>query len=218
MISVLASLAIVSSSADTILEVNPTDDVWVYPHASDVKDPYLRVWGTDGAAVATNSESAQNLSYSYIRFEVPSKPWENRKVKEVTLTIWHVAEAGWDAEASKNAPLEVRLLNKPFDEKSWNYDLVATVTPNKDKVIAKASADPKAANQQPFAIKFDLLGKVDTAAGEVPAFVPSANDGTLCLALTSKIDPSEQGKSGVYKFYSKDAEKQYRPILRIVAE
>ncbi len=49
-------------AAPQTIELTPTDDIWVYPHASDPeKDGYLRCWGVDGQAVAP--DPAQNEEF-----------------------------------------------------------------------------------------------------------------------------------------------------------
>lgn len=209
MLTVLASL-VLGVGVQT-LEFVPTDDVWVYPHASDPqKDGYLRVWGVDGQAVATDPAQAEEFSYSYLKFDLAKLP-ADAKVKSAILTLTHTLDPTWQASDAKAAPLEARLLKGDFAEKSWDFGLGKTVFPvsGKDAVLG-SFAPTKVDAGQPIKFEIDLL--------KGPAkFVPT--NAKLTIALTSSLDPSAIGNRAVYKFYSKDYDKvEYRPKLTIVIE
>ena len=209
MLTVLASL-VLGVGVQT-LEFVPTDDVWVYPHASDPqKDGYLRVWGVDGQAVATDPAQAEEFSYSYLKFDLAKLP-ADAKVKSAILTLTHTLDPTWQASDAKAAPLEARLLKGDFAEKSWDFGLSKTVFPvsGKDAVLG-SFAPTKVDAGQPIKFEIDLL--------KGPAkFVPT--NAKLTIALTSSLDPSAIGNRAVYKFYSKDYDKvEYRPKLTIVIE
>ncbi|MBC8065469.1 MAG: hypothetical protein H7Y17_11595 [Chlorobia bacterium] len=210
MIAVLAALTM-GLSAQT-LEVLPTDDIWVYPHASDPqKDGYLRVWGVDGQAVATDPGQADEFSYSYLKFDLAKLP-KSAVLKSVVLTLMHTPDPAWQAEEAKASPLEVRPLGKDFSEKGWEFGLGKTVFPGGRKEDVFGSFGPaKIDAGQPIKFEVDLLkgpNKLLLSAG-----------GSFGVALTSKLDPSAIGNRAVYKFYSKDYDKaEYRPKLTISYE
>jgi hypothetical protein len=208
MLTTLAALALLAPSAQAV-ELTPTDDVWVYPHASDMKDAYLRVWGAGGLSVAPNALEASVFSYSYLRFETKDVP--TGKVVEAKLTLWHVADPAFSAEASKAAPMEARPVAGKFSEKTWNYDDGVAKGPaaGKEAVFGNAALSGWPAGA-PFKFEIDLL----SGKGGFDAYLQSARaDGAFGLALTSAMDAENRA---VYKVYSKDAEAKYRPMLRLV--
>src|SRR3954469_4487441 len=100
----LAALAL--SLAATTLSLNPTDDVWVYPHASDQKDVYLRVWGAEGRDSPKKVAEVQDFSPSYLRFDVSKVP--AGKVTSAQLILTHVANPGYAQDYAKDNPLRAR--------------------------------------------------------------------------------------------------------------
>jgi hypothetical protein len=210
MIAAIAALAI-GLSAQT-LELTPTDDVWVYPHASDPqKDGYLRVWGVGGQAVASDPGQADEYSYSFLKFDLSKLP-KTAVLKSVVLTVVHTPDPTWHPSDSKASPLEVRPLAKDFAEKGWEFSLGKTVFPSGRKEdVYGAFAPAKVDAGQPIKFEVDLLkgpNKLLLSAG-----------GSFAIALTSTLDPSSVGNRAVYKFFSKDYDKvEYRPKLVITYE
>lgn len=207
MLAAIAALTL-GLSAQT-LELAPTDDIWVYPHASDPqKDGYLRVWGTGGLAVASDPTQADEYSYSYLKFDLAKLP-KTAVLKSVVLTVMHTPDPTWQASDSKTNPLEARPLGKDFSEKGWEFGLGKTVFPTgKREDVFGSFAPAKIDAGQPIKFEIDLLkgpNKLLLGAG-----------GTFGVALTSTLDPSVIGNRAVYKFYSKDYDKaEYRPKLTI---
>ena len=192
----------------TTLELTPTDDAWVYPHASDpAKDPFLRVWGMGGEAVA-NQGDAGEFSYSYLSFDVSGVPTDAKLTKAV-LVMTQIANPPYTADQSKQYPIEVRPLIGEFDEKTWRYDLSAKVTPDgtKDATFGTGflAAGGKADEAQTISV--DLL----KGPGKLGPYLSQGK--ALRFALTSTLDPT-LGERTTYKFYSKDNEnKAVRPKL-----
>lgn len=207
MLAAIAALTL-GLSAQT-LELTPTDDIWVYPHASDPqKDGYLRVWGTGGLAVASDPAQADEYSYSYLKFDLAKLPKE-AKVSSVVLTLMHTPDPTWQASDAKASPLEARPLGKDFTEKAWEYGLGKSVFPGgKKEDVFGSFAPAKLDAGQPIKFEINLL--------KGPNKLALSPGGTFATALTSTLDPSAIGNRAVYKFYSKDYDKvEYRPRLVI---
>ena len=191
----------------------PTDDIWVYPHASDQKDAYLRVWGAEGGAVAPGADAMDSFSYSYLKFDLAKVP-ADAKIVGATLTLTHIADPGWTAALTKDSPIEVRAVVAGFSEKTWDYANASKWLPAADSksVLGAFSPQPGEAGKT-IQVTIDLLkGPGDFRA----ALAKAKADGALGLALTSTMDPAVAGRSGVYKFYSKDEEKESRrPTLSL---
>ncbi len=206
MITALAALTL--GLAAQTLELTPTDDVWVYPHASDPqKDGYLRVWGVGGQAVASDPGQADEYSYSYLRFDLAKLP-KGAKVAKATLTLMHTSDPAWQAKEAQAAPIEVRLVSKEFSEKAWDFSMGKTTFPTAGKeAVVSSFAPTKLEAGQPTKFEIDLLKG---------PFKLDFSKTSMALALTSTLDPSAIGNRAVYKFFSKDYDKvEYRPKLVI---
>ncbi len=201
-----ALVAVVLAAPAGTIELTPTDDIWVYPHASDPqKDGYLRVWGVDGSAVASDPQMADEYSYSYLKFNVSKVP-KDAKVRSVKLLLTHTPDPAWAAADSKAAPLEARLLAKDFSEKQWEFGSAKTIYPAaaKEAILGTAYAGKLEAGK-PTVFEMDLTKASSKLLGK-------SDD--LLIALTSALNPSAIGNRAVYKFYSKDYDKaEYRPKL-----
>lgn len=203
----LASLLLVSLlQPSEELTFAPTDDVWVYSHAGDNTDPYLRIWGAESKSVAPTASEVEEFGYSYLRFNLSSL--QGKEIESAELILTHKEKPAFTQEASKNWPLEARPLSGIFDEASWIFDKVAQVSPvaDKDSILGTGFAESIPASGV-FKISLNLK----------PAKVaPSA---AFCLALTSRISPQELGQGAIYKVFSKDAaQAEYRPVLKIVVK
>lgn len=205
MLPVLAAIAIGLSAPP--VEFTPTDDIWVYPHASDpMKDGYLRVWGTGGDAVAADPGQADEFSYSYLKFDL-SKLKKDAKIKSAKLILTHTPDPTWAISDAKATPLQVRQLANDFTEKAWDYGMGKKVFPTSGKEAVYGVAAPeKMEPGQPIKFEVDLL--------RGPAKFVTGIDGAVRIALTTALDPSAIGNRAVYKFFSKDYDKaEYRPKL-----
>jgi hypothetical protein len=210
MLPVIAAIAIGLYAPP--IEFTPTDDIWVYPHASDpMKDGYLRVWGTNGDAVAPDPGQADEFSYSYLKFDL-GKLKKDVPVKSAKLILTHTADPTWSLADAKATPLQARLLAKDFTEKAWEFGLGKTVFPTSGKEAVFGVAAPEKMDPG-LPIKFEI----DLLRG--PAKFAPGSDGMVRIALTSALDPSAIGNRAVYKFYSKDYDKaEYRPKLVIFTD
>lgn len=210
MIATLLAVAAVGTAPQTI-DFSPTDDIWVYPHASDPqKDGYLRVWGVEDQPVASDPGASDEFSYSYLKFDLAKLP-KDAKVTAAVLVVFHTPDPTWPLDAAKKAPLQVRSMSGSFDEKSWDYGKVKTVNPTLGKEsIFGTGAPEKLVDGQPSKFEVDLLKGPNDFRKALGA------GGSLQLALTSAINPAEIGNRAVYKFFSKDWEKaDVRPLLKI---
>lgn len=217
MISAIAFLAL--GLAPQTMDLTPTDDIWVYPHATDPeKDVFLRCWGAEGMAVAPTPDEGDEFSYSYLKFDLAKLP-KGAKLKEAKLVLWHVADPGWTLDVAKDNPLQVRGVKPDFAEKNWEFDISRTIFPAKEKTAVFGSFFPeKLKAGEPIKFEVDLL----KGPGEFAKALEDASespDRKLGLAITSSLDPSEIGQKSVYKFYSKDWEKSsQKPSLHLVVE
>lgn len=212
----LAALALISAlKAPTTVDLIPTDDIWVYPHASDPgKDAYLRVWGAEGRDVAKDINELQDYSYSYLKFDLSKLP--AGKITGATLTLTHIADAGYDVAYAKQNPLRVRPMPSDFDEKKWDYQNAETIKPDEKVIFGSAAPDKIPGGGKDFTITVDLL----KGPGDFKAYVDNARGGkALALALTATMDVEEHGQRCIYKFYSKDCETaSKRPVLRLTLD
>lgn len=211
MIAWLAALAL-APALDTTVEVQTSDDVWVYPHAFDqTGDPFLRIWGVEGRSVGTLNDEEGAWSFSLLRFplaEVPSKT-----LKSATVVVTHNAALGVTAEQAKDAPIEVRAAKADFQEKTWNWSMMPDFRPAKEETAILGSGAPTPVQPgQPFAVEIELdLERFG------PVLSSARAGGFLGLALTAKVDPAELGQAGVYKVFSRSAEQpERRPKLVLV--
>jgi len=192
--------------------LEPTDDIWVYPHASDPsKDPFLRVWGAEGKSVAPAAEELEEFSYSYLKFNFKALP--KGKIEEAKLILTSIADPGYTADYAKDNPIEARSLRADFAEKTWEYDIARTLGPGSGgKAVYGTGYPEKWPTGKPFPITLDLLkGPADFRAD-----VEKARGEDFAIALTSTDDVATMGNTAVYKVYSKDADKkEYHPVLRI---
>ncbi len=217
MIALLLATTLLRAEPQTF-RLEPSDDIWVYPHASDPsKDPYLRVWGAEGKAVAPSPEESEEFSYSYLKFDLKTLP--KGMITGAKLTLTSIADPGYTSDYIKDNPLQVRALRTDFSEKTWEYDIVHTLNPDKDDKAVYGSASPKDwPAGKPFPLVIDLLKGPADFKKDLSAARDSAEH-LLGLALTSTDDVQTMGSTAVYKLYSKDADKkELHPVLEITID
>jgi hypothetical protein len=206
--------------APTTLSLTPSDDVWVYEHASDpAKDAYLRVWGAGGKSVADDPSDTGQFSYGYLRWDLSAIP-AGAKLKSARLIVCQIAEPAYSAEDAKANPLEARSLVGSFDEKNWAFSAAAKVFPKSGDDGLFGGGYPKIFSKdgRVVPISIDLLSGKGNFGGAFTAALKGSSK-SLCMALTSHLDPSSGGMSSVYKVYSKDAETPTnRPVLELEIE
>ncbi|MBI1331912.1 MAG: hypothetical protein GC165_03435 [Armatimonadetes bacterium] len=218
MISVAAALVLsnLRVPADTV-SLTADQDVWVYAHSSDAAgEPYLMAWGVGGKAIADNPDDAESCSYSYLRFSLDQIP-AGKKLVGATMILKPMGSPEINP-AAKDWPLEVRPLKGTFTEREWSYDVASTVVPMPEifgtGIIGAVSGS---ADAKDLEIRVDLMGKTSKFGD---AFAAAAKDKKpMYFALTSKYDPSNQGRSGVYRLYSRDnKDESVRPKLVLTFE
>ncbi len=216
--SLIAAMALNSAPmAHDVIDLNPLNDAWIYAHAGDPQtDEFLRVWGQEDAAVPADPNDRDNFSYSYLSFDLERCPTD-KKLEAAELILTHVADPGFKLDDTKKAPVQVRPLVGTFTEKGWNYDLGAKVYPAPKKEDVFGEGSPAEIPQgQPFEVSINLL----KGPNSFKVYLGKAIEGkekTLFLSITSKIDPSQIGRAGIYKFFSKDHKEnaKRRPLLRL---
>ncbi len=216
MITALLSAAIAISST---VELNPTDDIWAYPHAEDqMTDPYLRIWGQEGKSVWPAGEDGEAYGISLLKFDL-SKIEVGKKLKSAKLILTHAEGIGITAEISKKMPLEVRWVDGSFKERGWEYSQITKLRPKDDakSIIATGFLSGFTADQ-PHPMEVDMFaGPLNFA--DIYLEAAKAKPAELRFALTSTISPAELGRTAVYKFYTKDCENpKYKPVLRLEFE
>ncbi|HVT14009.1 MAG TPA: hypothetical protein VHE55_17230 [Fimbriimonadaceae bacterium] len=215
----LAALALIALGGPTTVELIPTDDVWVYSHASDpMKDPYLRVWGAEGKDVAKDVNEVQDFSYSYLRFDLTTLP--KGKITGATLTLTHLGHPGFDEAYSKLNPIKARPLPIDFREKTWDFSKIDQIMPEPGDKTAFGSgyAENIPTDDKEFKITVDLLKGPNDFRKYVESGASSASK-SIDFALTASLDVEEMGQSCIYKIYSKDCENPAkRPVLKLTVE
>ncbi len=198
------AVAFVYSNLTTLLDdpitVTVSEDVWVYPNASDPgADETFKVWGVGGKAVAPTPAEAESFGYGYLKFNLPEVP-ESKKLTGAWMVLKPAASMKVDVNA-KDYPLEVRPLIGKFEEKTWTYDKSATVYPDNSVFGTGVVAPPDGLSEiGALEIRIDLMGKKSKFA---EAFVKVGKN-PMYFALTSKYDASESGREGIYRIYTKD--------------
>jgi len=207
--SLLLALAISITTAwserTSTVTLNPTDDVWVYPHSNDpAGDPFFRIWGAEGNSVAGSASDAGQFSYGYLRFDTSTLPKE-KKLIGAKLILTQFENPSYTPELSKQTPLEVRALTGVFDEKTWKYETSTKVSPvtGKNEFFGSGTLSPGS-----LVISIDLLkGKVSLA--------DALKEPSLNLALVSALDPS-QTERAMYKISTRDSkDEKVRPRLEL---
>ncbi|MCB8933651.1 MAG: hypothetical protein M9921_06005 [Fimbriimonadaceae bacterium] len=194
------------------IELIPTDDVWVYPRAANQdSDEYLRVWGGGDVSVASDAVGSEDFGYAFLKFGVGDVP-KGKTLKTAVLVLTHIPEPAFTLDAAKAYPLEVRPMPNGFGEKTWDYAQLSKFMPDggKDAAFGKGAPE-KLETDKEFPISIDLL----KGPGNFAKYLEAAQkSGPMALALTSAMSPDD----GIYKFYSKDGPKAFRPVLRLTFE
>lgn len=207
-------LSLPPQAVDTVT-IAPSDDVWVYPHATDpARDETVRVWGAGGRSVAADAGDAEEFAYGYLRFALPAR-LKGRQLVGATLELTNVPNENLDADEFAATPLEARPLVGTFDEKGWIYSLVGKTYPDAKVRWGVATATPT--KGEPIKMTIDLLTRGKDETGQAPfgttfanAFAKADSDGELGLALTSGVDVASVGMSAIYKVYTKDTPDEAR--------
>lgn len=211
----LAFLALAPQSAP----LTPSDDLWVYANASDPgHDEYLRVWGVEGRGAPIDAGDAQEMSLAYLKWDLSGIP-AGKKLTKAVLVVTNIANAGYTVDQAKAAPLQARPVGTAFDEKTWTFDMIGKLLPDKDPQHIYGSGYPAAFTaDKATPIEIDLLkgpGNFAKAIGDALA----SPDKKIAVAITSGLDMASLGRTAIYKFYSRDVKDEtLRPHLTLTFE
>jgi hypothetical protein len=103
-------------------------------------------------------------------------------------------------------------MSTDWTEKTWNFEYSKKNPPQAGKdAIFGTSSDSGSAQDREFKIEIDL------SKGGFAKYFEKSVGKDLGLALTSAIDPGENGRAYIYKMYSRNEEKvTRRPVLQLV--
>jgi len=200
--------------APQTVKLTPTADIWVYANASEPgSDEYLRIWGLEGRGAPADAGDAQEMSFAYMKWDLSSIP-SDKKLTKATLTLTNIANPGYTLDQAKAAPLQARPVGIAFEEKTWTYDMLGKLLPDKEPEHIFGTGYPATLTpDKTNTIVIDLLkgpGDFRTALGS------ALKDKSIALALTSGIDMASLGRTGIYKLFSKDSkEEAARPTLTL---
>jgi hypothetical protein len=216
----LLAYLLLASQAPAVqkVELVPTDDLWIYPHASDAAhDANLRIWGAEGKAAPADPSEAENLSMAYLKWDVKDLP-TGKKLTKATLVVTNIPNPGYTPDQAKAAPLQARPLGTEFDEKTWEYEKLGKLLPPKEaKDVFGVGTPGPIDKDKPVTIEVDLLKGPNDFRKYLDAAVTSGKP--LGLALTSALDMVSLGRTAVYKIYSRDdRDVTVRPKLVLVFE
>jgi hypothetical protein len=213
----LTALSFAALAAQTFT-LTPSDDIWVYPHASDpAGDTMIRVWGVGGKPAPSGASDAEDFSMGYLKWSLVGTP-VGGKLKEARLILTQLAKPGFTLEQAKLMPLEARPLRAGFGEAAWKTDMVQQFLPRGGKEDAYGSGAPETLQGEFLSITIDLLkGKGGFADALAKAQADPKKE--FAIALTSSMDMAELGRSSIYKIYTKEErDEKLRPRLVLVFE
>lgn len=216
MLPLLVAFALAAPKTITLV---PTETVWVYANASTPADgTYLRAWGVEGKSCPPEGEDAGQFSFSYLKWDLADLP-KGAKITSAKLTLTNIADPGFTVETSKRCPIEVRPVVGEFEAKKWTFDMSSKVRPNgDDKSIFGTGFPDKIASETPVPITVDLL-KGPNKFAEALDKAQGGSSHTISLSITSKLDPSADGRSCIYKLYGQNESKEWlRPQLVLTFE
>ncbi len=207
-------LSLALFAASTKLALHPIDDVWVYPHAADQREPYLRFWGSGGDSVPLDG-SETSISWSVLKFDLSKIP--AGKLEKATLTVWLIPGTILKQGDVDESPIEVRAVSSKFEEESFTFHEAPLVLPSPEAPDLFGTGSPVIYDnaEKPAKTEINLLAKESTFAKYLE-IARTSRQKELGLALTSKLDPSTGGQGLIYKIFSTNAEdKALRPQLEL---
>ncbi len=213
---ILTALSVAAFAVQTFT-LTPSDDLWIYPHAADpAGDSFIRVWGIGGKAAPSMAADAEDFSMGYLQWTLVGTP-VGGKLKEARLLLTHVAKPGYTLEQAKSMPLEARPLPSGFTEPGWKPELLEQFLPKPGNDVYGSGA-PDTLQGETLTITIDLLkGKAGFADAISKAQADPKKE--FAMALTSSMDMTELGRTGIYKIYTKeDRDEKLRPKLVLVFE
>ncbi len=216
MVLSLVALALFAPKSITLV---PKETVWVYANASTPGDgTFLRAWGVDGKACQPDGEDAGQFSYSYLKWDLANLP-KGSKLLSAKLMLSQTPDPGYTVDAAKRCPLEVRPLLGEFDAKKWAFEMSLKVRPNGDaKSIFGTGYPLEIPKEVPVSMTVNLLTGPNSFAKALMEAVDSKSH-SISLCLTAKLDPANDGRSFVYKFFGQSESKEWlRPQLVLTFE
>ncbi|MBS1713067.1 MAG: PEP-CTERM sorting domain-containing protein [Armatimonadetes bacterium] len=196
----LAALVAPGAWAQT-LNIDPSDDIWAYGHATDGgTDTLMRVWGDGTRSYEPGWPPPDELSYGYLKFDLSGVSPGEYVVTSAVLTVTHrVTSTGtFTKEAGETHPLEVRALSDAFSEATWDFSDPGTPGPS-SQLYGTGSLDAYDATQS-FRIASDLTGQAFTDAfnGAV------SGSGSIAFALTSTMPVTGMDGALPYRIFTKE--------------
>lgn len=203
-----------ASSEATVIPANAS--IWVYSHSSDPADEtFLRIWGANGRSLPKDIGSAEDFSFAYLRFDLSKLA--TGTPKSVELVVYNKAPMDVSKGTAVINPLEVHILNSPFDPKTWQFQQSVTIVPDAGILgNGKVVGTP-----QTFGDVQAQEIDIPISVAKAKSWFDSSNSAHLAfLALASSIDAAaaRNGGSGggFYKIYSATvSQKELRPHLVI---
>jgi len=211
----VAAITVSPKATPTTYTLVPKETVWVYANASTPGDgTYLRAWGAGGKSTPPDGEDAGELSFSYLKWDLSDvKPFGH--IVSAKLVLNNTPDPGFTKDSSKQTPIEVRPLIGEFDAKKWTFDMSAKIHPKGDAVLG-TGYPLLIIEGKPVEISVTL----DNAKfAKLITDGMAATNHALYLSLTSALDPSESGRSSIYKFYGQnESNASLRPQLVLIVE
>lgn len=208
MLAAIALMNVVVQQPKTI-DVTPSADAWIYPHAPEPGTAdLLRVWGNGSDAVERAVPPQGESSYAYFNFPIEGILGEGLKVTEAKLTVYFQKTEDLTDETTKMFPLEVRPLDLIFKDAGIHVD---TLKVGPGAAIFGKGVKAEAVGTDKLKMTIDLAGK-DSAFAEYLS--RSASKKQLGLALVSAIFPGDS-KGAIYRIFSKEGDKATLPRLTL---
>lgn len=207
MLAALTLMTVLAQQPKTI-DVTPSSDAWIYPHAPEPGTAeLLRVWGNGADSVEKDVPPLGECSYGYLNFPIEGVVGEGLKVTSATLTVYFQKTDDLTPDTIKAFPLEVHPLDLVFKDSNIHVDTLK-VGPNA-AVLGKGVKAEVEGDKMKMTI--DLNGKDSPF---VEWLRPAAQKKQLGLALTSTIFPGDS-KGAIYRVFSKEGDKKFQPRLSL---
>lgn len=198
------------------VEIPANSSIWVYSHSSDPADEtFLRIWGANGRSLPKDAGSAEDFSFAYLRFDLSKL--ESGTPKSIDLILYNKVPIDFSKGTSVINPLEVHILNSPFDPKTWQFQQSVTIVPDKGILgNGKVVGDTQTIED----VKAQEID-VSISVSKSKSWFDSTNSNHFAyLALASSIDAAAvrngTGSGGFYKIFSATVpQKGLRPRLVI---
>lgn len=208
MLAALTLMTVLAQQPKTI-DVTPSSDAWIYPHAPEPGTAeLLRVWGNGSDSLEKDVPPLGECSYGYLNFPIEGLVGEGLKVTSATLTVYFQKTDDLTADTIKAFPLEVHPLDLVFKDADIHVDTLK-VGPNAAVLGKGVKAEAEGTDKLKMTI--DLNEKDGPFADWLRAATTKKQ---LGLALTSTIFPGDS-KGAIYRVFSKEGDKKFQPRLSL---